>query len=426
MRQAVRRRIYGLSVAGGAILCALVCLGSFLQRAISLSTELAERNQQTVARIPCRESGSAWTDAAEGVHPPSCDISAIENDPAFQAAEYVVDRRNRYFIYNKGHLPGFWMDRSDVQFVRQFREPKSVAFETGEQWRLYSTSASMKGKEVEVMVAVFEHAPWTIGENSVGAEVDDELRREADVLVKQLGQERVHSRADAWQIVEADTGRVWKWSGDVPALYPDQVTPRSWMVHFENGQVWLARSATTETLQAVSVAPLGSPSAFVLLGLVVFGLGSVAVYPLVKRFVRTGIAQPILLEEALHSGESEVVEFKQEFKGGQSFLKTVTAFANTRGGTIFIGIVDGTHEILGVDGATLEKRDAFERGLRDSIRNSIQPSPDVAIDYSRSNDRVIARVFVPAGRELHSYEGRYYVREGTQSRFVTDGEINRL
>jgi Putative DNA-binding domain len=338
----------------------------------------------------------------------------------------VLDRRNRYFIYNKGHLPGFWLNRSDVTFLRQFVHPKSITFETGERWRLYSAPASSDGRVLDVMVAVFEYAPWTIGVNSVGDDVDDQLRDEAQRIAKQLGGTRIRSRADAWQVVDGATQVVRAWSGDVPAFYPDHVDVKPWLFHFQAGQMWLSQSANTDSLHAVSIAALGSPYAFALLGIVAFSVGSLASYPLAQRFVRTGITQPATLEDALRSGETETVEFKQEIKDRHTLLKDITAFANTRGGTAFIGIIDGTLEIVGVEAARPERRDAFDRGLRDSIRNSIQPSPDVAIDYPCMNERTVARIFVPAGREPHSFEGRYYVREGTQSRFVTDGEIARL
>lgn len=426
MRPTFRRRVLGFSLAGGAAVCVLVCLGSFLQRTLSESAELGNRNRETLGRIKCREAGPAWTEVDDRTSLPTCNISAIENDPAFQSADYVLDRRNRYFIYNKGHLPGFWLNRSDVTFLRQFAHPKSITFETGERWKLYSVPAAIDRHAVEVMVAVFEHAPWTIGVNSVGDDVDDELRDEAQKIVKQLGRDGVRSRADAWQVVDRETQVVRAWSNDGPAFYPDHVEVKPWTLHLQGGQVWLSQSDTTESLQAVSVATLGSPYAFALLGVVAFAVGSLASYPMAQRFVRTGITQPATLEDALQSGETETVEFKQEIKDRHTLLKDITAFANTRGGTAFIGIVDGTLEIVGVEAARPERRDAFDRGLRDSIRSSIQPSPDVAIDYPRMNDRTVARIFVPAGREPHSFEGRYYVREGTQSRFVTNGEIARL
>jgi Schlafen, AlbA_2 len=426
MRRSVRRRVLRVSLAGGVVVCVFACLASFLQRTLSASAELSDRNGETLRRIKCREAGPAWTEVDDRTSPPICDISAIENDPAFQSSDYVLDRRNRYFIYNRGHLAGFWMNRSDVAFLRQFARPKSISFETGERWKLYSVPAAIDGHAVQVMVAVFEYAPWTIGVNSVGDDVDDQLRDEAQRIVKQLGRDGVRSRADAWQVVDGETQVVRAWSNDGPAFYPDHVEAKPWTLHVQDGQVWLAQSVATENLQAVSVAALGSPYAFALLGFGAFAVGSLASYPVAQRFVRTGIAQPTSLEDALQSGETDTVEFKQEIKDRHTLLKDITAFANTRGGTVFIGVVDGTLDVLGVDGARPDRRDAFDRGLRDSIRNSIQPSPDVGIDYPCINNRFLARIFVPAGREPHSFEGRYYVREGSQSRYVTDGEIARL
>jgi len=216
------------------------------------------------------------------------------------------------------------------------------------------------------------------------------------------------------------------WSGDVPALYPGELSLRPWVLHLREGTLWLARAAATERLQAVSVGTVGSLYGFALSAAIAFMFGTAGTYPIARKFVTTGLLQPVSLEDALTRGESDVVEFKEQVKERQQLLKDITAFANTRGGTVFIGIVDGTAEVVGIDALTPERRDAFERGLRDSIRNSIQPSPDVMIDYPIRGTRTVARIFVPAGRDLHSFEGRYYKREGSQSRYLEDGEIGRL
>jgi hypothetical protein len=158
MRGAVRKRVLAVSVAAGTAVCVVVCAGSFLQRALSESAALNERNQQTLDRIICHEAGRAWTQMDDRSAPPACDISAVENDPAFESADYVLDRRNRYFIYNKGHLAGFWLNRSDVAFIRQFETPKSVTFETGERWKIYSVPAVVDHRAaVEVMVVDRHH-----------------------------------------------------------------------------------------------------------------------------------------------------------------------------------------------------------------------------------------------------------------------------
>src|SRR6266436_6070975 len=126
MRKVLKRKIWTVSLVGGALACVLAFLGGFLHRAISVSAELREKNEHTISRIICRDLGPAWTDASQGADRPICDITVIETDQAFESADYVLDRSNHFFIYNKGRLPGFWLDKSDVTFLRQFRQVKSV------------------------------------------------------------------------------------------------------------------------------------------------------------------------------------------------------------------------------------------------------------------------------------------------------------
>jgi len=235
-----------------------------------------------------------------------------------------------------------------------------------------------------------------------------------------------NSRVDGWQVVDAETGRVRRWSGNVPAFLPKDVNIPWIPLHLEGSEVWLARSARNDDLEAVSLGPIGDLYSFGLLGLGAFSLGLVVTYPIARRYGRMGIRHPMPLEEALRTGESEYVEFKREVRERQQVLKDVTAFANTPGGTVFIGILDDTKEVVGIEAATAEKKDAFELGLRDSIRQNIQPSPDVDVDFPEKDDRVVARVFVRASPQRHSFEGRYYVREGSQSRFLIDDQINNL
>jgi hypothetical protein len=420
MRRAFRRKVWGISLAGGLVASMVVLLAGFAQRFVSLYEELGDKNRQTLAKIPCREAVDKPTGGQ------TCDLSGIEEDPEFEPADYVLNPRTGYFLYNSGHWPKFQLNFSDVTFIRGFREPLSVTFETGERWRLYSTPAEVNGKSVEVFVAAFEYAPWILGESVGSASIDQELKDEAQRIVGQLRRDRISSRAEGWQVVDAGTGRIRSGSDDVPAFYPKGLTVTPDMFHFEEGRVWLVRTASNEHLQAVSLESIGSPYAAALFGLGALVLGFFGTYPIAKRFGWSGIAKPVPLDEALSTGESASVEFKQEIKERQSLLKDVTAFANSSGGTVFIGIIDGTLELLGIDVATPEKKDAFERGLRDSIRHSIQPSPDVVVDFPSKNDRVIARIFVRASPQRHSFEGRYYVREGSQSRYLVNGEIGDL
>ena len=46
--------------------------------------------------------------------------------------------------------------------------------------------------------------------------------------------------------------------------------------------------------------------------------------------------------------EGETLDFKQERPASSDLAKLVTAFYNTRGGTIIFGVEDGTRRLMGV------------------------------------------------------------------------------
>lgn len=71
-------------------------------------------------------------------------------------------------------------------------------------------------------------------------------------------------------------------------------------------------------------------------------------------------------------GESEKVEFKRDVTKGDRIPKAVAAFANNSGGTIIIGIHDGTWDVVGIDG---DVHKACER-LHNIVRNNVSPLPD--------------------------------------------------
>ena len=48
------------------------------------------------------------------------------------------------------------------------------------------------------------------------------------------------------------------------------------------------------------------------------------------------------LIDALRRPEGKTLEFKRDLSAPDGFLKTVVAFANTAGGTILVGVEDGT------------------------------------------------------------------------------------
>jgi hypothetical protein len=356
-----------------------------------------------------------------------CDASAISEDDSFDSADYVLDRQTGYFVFSTSQWPSLDLNVADVGFPRKYRVPSSALLEPGTIVRLYSVPSDINRNSVEIMVAAYESAPSQLGTLTVDQDLDAALKAEAASIARQLSKEQVKSKAEFWQVVDATSSRVIRSTDNAPAFHPLPLSVPAVALHYESGELWLVRASTTDRLLAVSLGSLGNPYALALLWLAAFVVGSLAINPLAKKLVRTGIVRAMALDDALKTSETDYVEFKQELeKDKGSFLKDVTAFANTRGGTVFVGVVDGTLQIVGINERTPEQQDVLDRGIRDSIRQRIQPSPDVNIDFPTKDDRVLARIFVPASAHRHSFEGRYYVREGTQSRFLVDGEIDKL
>lgn len=122
--------------------------------------------------------------------------------------------------------------------------------------------------------------------------------------------------------------------------------------------------------------------------------------------------------------ESDVVEFKREFS--RTTLKTVVAFANTRGGIVYLGIEDDG-KICGV-----EDPDAVLLTAVNSIRNAIKPNASMVVQCERMemNGKDVVGIRVERGANRPYYladrgmrpEG-VYIRQGSASFMATEADI---
>ena len=125
--------------------------------------------------------------------------------------------------------------------------------------------------------------------------------------------------------------------------------------------------------------------------------------------------------------ESEVVELKAEVVG--DICKEVIAFANTKGGTLYIGVSnDGS--VVGVKNA-----DQVMLQLNNMIRDSIKPDVTMFVGYKTQHvtDKDIIAVTIQKGTDRPYYLGSkglkpsgVYVRNGTSSDPATDTAIRRM
>jgi len=125
--------------------------------------------------------------------------------------------------------------------------------------------------------------------------------------------------------------------------------------------------------------------------------------------------------------ESEVVELKSKVIG--DVCKEVIAFANSRGGTLYIGVEDdGT--VTGI-----EDTDEAILQLSNMVRDAIKPDVTMFVHYEtiQVDDKEVIAVTVQRGTERPYYLGSkglkpsgVFVRNGTSANPATDTAIRRM
>ncbi|MCO6512471.1 MAG: ATP-binding protein [Aridibacter famidurans] len=117
------------------------------------------------------------------------------------------------------------------------------------------------------------------------------------------------------------------------------------------------------------------------------------------------------LLELLRRPEGKTLEFKRDLTSPDGLLRTIVAFANTAGGTLLLGIEDGTGNVRGVAEAL-----ATEERIASLISDSIVPRilPDIDILSFRST-QVLAIQIHPSPSRPHC-KGRCSPRNIRSSR----------
>lgn len=124
-------------------------------------------------------------------------------------------------------------------------------------------------------------------------------------------------------------------------------------------------------------------------------------------------------EEEILMGEDERREYKASYT--PTFLKTVCAFANYRGGAIFFGITDD-REVIGINDA----QDLMLR-IEGAINDGITPSPDVSISVQQIHGTQVVALHVAQGDLApYYYQNRTYKRTRSATVPVDAYELQRL
>lgn len=134
------------------------------------------------------------------------------------------------------------------------------------------------------------------------------------------------------------------------------------------------------------------------------------------------------VEEARKRGANIVQSFhpRMSRQGGRlhKIIRDVGAFANTNGGTIYVGASDAPKEPpAGID----DPEEAIST-LRAEIHRKIIPPIDVAISVQRSKGKNVIRIVVPRGTDLPYVmdNGHIYVRQESETSLAVREEIIQL
>ncbi|MBI4758938.1 MAG: ATP-binding protein, partial [Chloroflexi bacterium] len=107
-----------------------------------------------------------------------------------------------------------------------------------------------------------------------------------------------------------------------------------------------------------------------------------------------------------------------------TLIYDIVAFANTNGGTIYLGVgASPRGPVRGID-----KPDEVMALLHDEIHKSVTPPMEVAMDVKTSDGRKVIEIKVPQGKETPYVlgTGQIYVRQESETSLAMRDEIIRL
>lgn len=151
-------------------------------------------------------------------------------------------------------------------------------------------------------------------------------------------------------------------------------------------------------------------------------------------FARVRPYQPVAaspydaVQAAREQGPTIVQAFHEQVRSRRSryrpIIKDIVAFANTNGGTIFVGVSASASQLV-VGVPTPEEA---ARGLREAIARSVVPKLDVTVDIETSGGKSVLVVTVPKGMNTPyaTDAGQVFVRQESETVIALRDEIVQL
>ena len=140
------------------------------------------------------------------------------------------------------------------------------------------------------------------------------------------------------------------------------------------------------------------------------------------RRIRLGEDSTLELKRVLLSGDRVTSPHRNEF------ADELAAFANSRGGTLVLGVDDATREVFGIP---LEYLDAVEGWVREICNDSVKPALDVDIRKLELPDAAgtlvpVIRIDVSRSLFVHKSPSGYFRKIGSSKREMTAEFLARL
>ena len=137
-----------------------------------------------------------------------------------------------------------------------------------------------------------------------------------------------------------------------------------------------------------------------------------------------------MARDIMFSGESKNIEYKVTLPDkSEKYMKTIVAFANTKGGKLIVGIDDKTHQVVGVENDTLfQTMDGIANAVSDSCVPQIIPD----IEPQTVDGKTVIVVSVEAGKNRPYYlkskgkDNGTYIRVAGTSRQAFSEKIKEL
>ena len=142
------------------------------------------------------------------------------------------------------------------------------------------------------------------------------------------------------------------------------------------------------------------------------------------------------LSQRIRLGEDSTLELKRVLLSGSrvtdpkrgEFADELASMANGWGGTVMLGIADGTRDVLGI---SLDRLDAVETWVREICNDSLHPPLDATIRKMELPDAngslaAVIRIDVPRSLFIHRSPGGYFRRIGSSKRELSPEVLARL